>query len=481
MQLTASRREFLITAAALLTTPPQALADYASSTGTFEHLFNSQSLWNARPIDPVLGKAAIPQQDNVPYLEQGKYGTKLFRATASDGPITVRGLNNVAGIWVSDELRTRPVVVPHFPENVVPATGLDGHCEILDETTGIIHSFYQLSFDRNEKVWRAGKYTVSSVGGSGWGSPAHPDGPRASGTPSNSGILRVHEIGSAIVPHALAVAAHSNVLKSGPAYPATLQDQGGAREYSGAFPMGTLLMLPPDFDPDKLTWPNARAIARTLKVYGARLIDATSRTFAFAGEIGSQWSQAVDRNNAWQSSWAEDLTRIRDRLRPVISASGWLDAEGLAFTPVPWERMNLLSMRGPWAKQGGPEESVSGFETISKLFLFPETQRSIAYEKTVRLRDDAGSNPWFQWMEGCWYINPQPGRQYRVKAAGFGQATGGLEIRSRDGGNTLTSVSDLKIGEEAELTWPDRPSITKIFVRTQPGPPSGIRLELQIA
>src|SRR4051794_39063268 len=143
MQLTASRREFLITAAALLTTPPQALAGSASSTGTFEHLFNSQSLWNARPIDPVLGKAAIPQQDNVPYLEQGKYGTKLFRATASDGPITVRGLNNVAGIWVSDELRTRPVVVPHFPENVVPATGLDGHCEILDETTGIIHSFYQ--------------------------------------------------------------------------------------------------------------------------------------------------------------------------------------------------------------------------------------------------------------------------------------------------------------------------------------------------
>jgi hypothetical protein len=481
MQLTASRREFLITAATLLTAPPQVLASPASSTGTFEHLFNSQSLWNARPIDPVLGEVAIPQEDNVPYLEQGKYSTKLFRATASDGPVTVQGLNDGAGIWVSDELRTRPVVVPHFPENVVPATGMDGHCEILDETSGIIHSFYQLSFDKKEKVWKAGKYTVSLVRGTGWGSPAHPDGPRASGTPSNSGILRVHEIGSAVVPHALAVAAHFNVLKSGPAYPATLQDRGGSREYSGAFPMGTLFMLPPDFESDKLSWPNARAIARTLKVYGARLIDATSRTFAFAGEIGGQWSQAVDRNNVWQSSWAEDLTRIRDHLRPVISTSGWLDAEGMAFTPVPWERMNLLSMRGPWTKQGGPEESVSGFDTISDLFLFPETQRSIAYEKTVRLRDDASSNPWFQWMEGCWYINPQPGRQYRVKAAGFGQATGGLEIRSRDSGTTLASVSDLKIGEEAGITWPARPLITKVSVRAQPGPPSGIRLELQIA
>jgi hypothetical protein len=292
--------------------------------------------------------------------------------------------------------------------------------------------------------------------------------------------LRVHEIGNAVVPHALAIAAHFNVLKSGPAYPATLQDQNGSREYSGVFPMGTLFMLPPEFEADKLSWPNARVIARTLKVYGARLIDVASRTFAFAGEIGGQWSQAVDRNNAWQSSWADDLTRIRDHLRPVISTSGWMDAEGKAFTPVPWERMNLLSMRGPWTKQAGPQESVSGFETISDLFLFPVTQKSIAFEKIVRLRNDVTNNPWFQWMEGCWYINPQPGREYRVKAAGFGQATGGLEIRSSDGA-TLASVSDLKVGEEAGLIWPARPSITKVFVRAQPGPPSGIRLELQIA
>jgi hypothetical protein len=481
MQLTASRRELLITAATLLIAPPRVLASPASSTGTFEHLFNSQSLWNARPIDPVLGKGAIPQEDNVAWLEQEKYGTKLFRATASDGPITVQGRDGADGIWVADELRNRPVVVPHFPENVVPATGLDGHCEILDETNGTIHSFFQLSFDNNEKVWKAGKYTVSSVRGTGWGSPAHPDGPRASGTPSSSGILRAHEIGSSVVPHALAVAAHLNVLKSGPVYPATLQDLAGSRVYSGAFPMGTLFMLPADFDPDKLSWPNARAIARTLKVYGARLVDATFRTFAFAGEIGGQWSQAVDRNNAWQSSWAEDLVRIRDDLRPVVSTSGWLDTENMAFTPVPWERMNLLSMRGPWTKQEGPQESASGFETVSDLFLFPETKRSLVYEKTVRLRADANGNPWFQWAQGCWYINPQPDRQYRLKAAGFGQATGGLEVQARDSGNTLVSVSDLKIGEEARITWPARSAITRVFVRAQPGLPSGIRLEFQIA
>ncbi|WP_143198306.1 hypothetical protein [Bradyrhizobium sp. AS23.2] len=481
MKLTASRREFLMTLTGLLTMPPRLMASPAGSIGTFEHLFNSQSLWNARPVDPVLGTATIPRKDNVAWLEQDKYAAKLFRATASDGPMTVQGRDAAEGIWVADELRNRPVIVPHFPENVVPATGLDGHCEILDESTGFIHSFFQLSFDATEKVWKAGKYTASSVSGSGWGSPARPDGPRASGTPSTSGILRAHEIGSAIVPHALAVAAHTNALKSGPLYPATLQDTTGANEYSGSFPMGTLFMLSPDFDSEALNLPNARVIARTLKVYGARLTDTAFRTFSFAGEIGGQWSQAVDRNNLWRSSWAEDLDRIRDHLRPVISMSSWLDSEGVAFTPLPWERMNLLSMRGPWAKQEGPEESESGFETISNLFLFPETRSPIAYNQTLHLRDDASHDPWFQWTQGCWYINPKPGQRYRVKAVGFNQATGGLDVRARDGTTVLASVWDLKVGETADLTWPARASITKVFVRAPPGPPSGIRLELQAA
>jgi hypothetical protein len=481
MKLTASRREFLITMTGLLTMPPRLLAGPAGSTGTFKHLFNSQSLWNARPIDPVLGKAAIPQKDNVAWLEQDKYAAKLFRGRAADGPMTVQGRDASEGIWVADELRNRPVIVPHFPENVVPATGLDGHCEILDESTGLIHSFYQLGFDSAEKVWKAGKYTVSSVSGTGWGSPARPDGPRASGTPSTSGILRAHEIDSAVVPHALAVAAHSNVLKSGPLYPATLQDLSGMDEYSGSFPMGTLFMLPADFDSEALSSPNARVIARTLKAYGARLTDTAFRTFSFAGEIGGQWSQAVDRNNIWRSSWAQDLDRIRDHLRPVISTSGWLDSEGVPFAPLPWERMNLLSMRGPWMQQEGPEASASGFETTSELFLFPETRSPATYNKTIHLRDSVSRDPWFQWTQGCWYVNPEPGRQYRVKAVGFGQATGGFDVRRRDSGGILASISGLKIGDAAEITWPSGAPITKVFIGTPPGPPSGIRLELQLA
>lgn len=481
MKLAASRREFLVTLTALLTMPPRLLASSAGTTGTFEHPFNSQSLWNARPVDAVLGKATIPEADNVAWLEEERYASKLFRATATDGPMAVQGKDAAEGIWVADELRNRPVILPHFPENVVPATGLDGHCEILDESTGLIHSFYQLSFDTAEKVWKAGKYTTSSVNGTGWGSPARPDGPRASGTPSTSGILRAHEIGSSIVPHALAVAAHTNALRSGPLYPATLQDLTGADEYSGSFPMGTLFMLPPDFDSETLASPNARVIARTLKVYGARLTDTAFRTFSFAGEIGGQWSQAVDRSDAWQSSWAADLVKIRDHLRPVISTSSWLDSKGAAFAPLPWERMNLLSMRGPWAKQEGPEETVSGFETTSELFLFPETRSPITFNQTLHQRDDGSRAPWFQWTQGCWYVNPKPGQRYRVKAAGFGQATAGLDVRARGGTNILASVWDLKVGEETEITWPARAAVTKVFVHTLPGPPSGIRLELQAA
>lgn len=449
----------------------------SSTTGTFERPYNSQSLWNARPIAPELGAARIPAVNNKAYLEQSKeWGSRLFLATAADGPIVVQGRDNPAGVWVADELQNRNVVIPHFPKDIVPASGSDGHCEIFDEATGFIHSFYRLILDPDQKVWRAAKYTACSVVGTGWGSPERPDGPRASGTPSSSGILRTHEVGSDIVPHALAVVAHANVFKSGPIFPATMEDRNGFEGYSGSFPIGTLFMLPPDFEADRLNWPHARTIARTLKVFGARLIDSTIGTFGFAGEIGSDWSQYVGKYNLWHPSWAEDLAKIRDSLRPLVSASRWLDADGNEFTPLSWEQMNLLSMRGPWARLEGPPGGEGRYETTANLFLFPEISAPLAYRKTIRLRNDKAREPWFQWMSGSWYINPQPDREYRLRAEGFGDAIASLEIR---GESVLLSSSDIGVGQEAKINWPGGASLTSVTVRARPGPPSGIRLAVE--
>jgi hypothetical protein len=471
-----SRREFFIGALSLIASTQRAFPARSSSTGTFERPYNSQSLWNAHPLAPVLGTATIPT-NNKAYLESSEqWGSKLFRATAADGSLVIQGRSNPKGVWVADEIQNRNVLLPHCPENVVPASGSDGHCEILDEVTGLIHSFYRLIFDADSKVWRADQYTVTRAGGTGWGSPECPDGPRASGTPSTSGLLRAHEIGSDIVNHALAVVAPANVFRSGPTFPATMEDRGGFSHYSGNFPMGTLFMLPPDFEADQLNWPNSRAIARTLKVFGARLVDQTNDTFGFSGERGSAWSQWVGLNNVWHPSWPQDLAKIRDSLRPVVSTSKWLDADGNEFSPVPWEKMNLLSMRGPWIKQERLNNGEGSYETTSNSFLFSELSTPLTYRKMIQLRNDKEKEPWFQWMGGTWYLNPLANREYRLKAEGFGDATVALELRSSDG----LSTSELKAGQEAKITWPSGAALTSVIVRGYPGPPSGIRLTLEL-
>jgi hypothetical protein len=478
-----SRREALIGTASLLAVPRLTVASAAGgpATGTFERPFGAQSLWNARPIDPLLGNEGIPAVNNNAYLEQSQYSSKLYRARASDGPAEVQGRDNPSGVWVADELQLRNVLIPHFPEETVPAAGSDGHCEIFDETTGLVHSFYRLIFDVGSKVWRASKYTVGAITSTGWGSPECPDGPRASATPSTSGLLRAHELGSEFVPHALAVAAHANVFRSGPVFPATLEDRNGPARYSGAFPMGTLFMLPTDFEADRLNWPNSRAIARTLKLYGARLIDQTQRTFSFGGEMNGGWSQAVGPGNIWRNSWAQDLTKIRDGLRPVVSVSRWLDANGKEFVPQPWERMNLLSMRGPWRSQGEMSGSVGGrYDTTSKLFLFPELRVPVSYRKMVPLRDDTKAEPWFQWTNGGWYRNPIPNHQYRLRAEGIGNASATFEIRPADGKRNLVSISDMRPGEESQIIWPAEGYWTSLVIQGFPGPPAGIRLLLEL-
>jgi hypothetical protein len=240
--------------------------------------------------------------------------------------------------------------------------------------------------------------------------------------------------------------------------------------------MGTLFMLPPDFDAESLNWPNTRAIARTLKVFGARLIDATGDTFGFAGERGSTWSQWVGLDKVWHTSWPQDLTRIRDSLRPVVSTPKWLDADGNEFSPVPWEKMNLLSMRGPWTKQERLNSGEGSYETTSNSFLFSELSAPLSYRKVIQLCNDKVKEPWFQWMSGAWYLNPLANREYRLRAEGFGEATATLEIRSSDG----LSTSELKGGQEAKITWPGGAALTSVIVRGYPGPPSGIRLSLEL-
>jgi hypothetical protein len=446
----------------------------------FEKPFSPQSLWNARPVRPVLGNTGIPASNNRAYLEQGSFSSRVFAATTSDLAVTIAGAQDARGPWVADELRHREVVIPHFPAQTQPATGSDGHCEIYDQESGLIHSLYGMKYDVGAQLWRARKYTVVSASGSGWGSPERPDGPRAAGVSTAGGLLRIHEAESLSVAHALAVAADASALASGPIYPATLEDRDGDRRYKGPFEMGTLLMLPQDFDESSLAYPHARAIAIALKTFGARIVDQTVGTFALYGEISSAWSQSRNAVGAWATGWAADLTRIRDALRPVVSVGGWLDANGASFAPPAWSDMNLLSMRGPWAAPNGASVSGCEFDTTTRLLKLPACDQPLAIRKVLYPRDDGVPASWFKWQNAMrWYVNPEAASTYRVVAYGAGECEGAFEVRTADSAQRLCSTRSIRPGESDELDIPPSGApVCIVHVLKHPGPAAAIRLEM---
>lgn len=446
----------------------------------FAQPFSAQSLWNARPLRPVLGSIGIPAANNRAYLEQGRFSSRVFAASQSDPMVKIAGAQDSRGVWVADELRHREVEIPHFPADTQPATGSDGHCEIHDPESGLIHSLYGMKYDAGAQLWRAKKYTVVSAAGSGWGSPERPDGPRAAGVSTAGGLLRIHEAMSLEVSHALAVAADASALRSGPLFPATLQDRDGEKRYAGPLAMGTLLMLPQDFDEAGLAYPHARAIALALKKYGARLVDQTVGTFAFYGEIGSQWSQSRNAFGVWSTEWQRDLTQIRDALRAVVSADGWIDASGARFTPPAWSDMNLLSMRGPWTLPNGTAAPDCTFDTVSRMLLLPACEQPLTIRKLIYPRDDATSAAWFKWQDAMrWYVNPQAASTYRIAAYGTGECAASFEIRTGDGSQHLSSTRSLAPSEKDEIAIPrDGAPLCVVHVLKPPGPPAAIRLEV---
>jgi hypothetical protein len=263
-------------------------------------------------------------------------------------------------------------------------------------------------------------------------------------------------------------------------FPATLEDSDGGKRYTGQFAMGTLLMLPTDFDELNLAFPHARAIARTLKTFGARLVDQTVGTFAFYGEIGGAWSQSRNRAGAWESRWETDLTRIRDALRPVISVGGWLDANGVRFVPKAWSDINLLSMRGPWTLANGSDGADCEFDTVSGLLILPACDRPLIFRKLLYLREDALPAGWFKWESAMrWYTNPQAGSVYRIVASGAGECEASFEIRTRDAARSLTATRSLRPGEVDSITVPaDGSPLCAVHVLKLPGPAAAIRLEV---
>jgi hypothetical protein len=133
--------------------------------GTVLRPFSAASPWNSKPVNPRFGSFVIPASDHVPAIAEGTWSTGVFEAGPSDPPMTVQGLPGTRGLWHPDAETYGDVTIPRWPANVLPASGADGHAEIVDPLTGIVHSFWKLR--QADGKWVAAQYAWTRIDGRG--------------------------------------------------------------------------------------------------------------------------------------------------------------------------------------------------------------------------------------------------------------------------------------------------------------------------
>jgi len=436
--------------------------------GTFLKPFLADSLWNSRPVEPTFSSFEIPKSTYSPFVGTGDYSTGVFLAAESDPPVVIHPGEGRSGIWDPDaeELRSS-VVIPHWPVGVAPATGTDGHGDVIDQVTGIVHSFYQLKYNKASGQWTATQYAWSSIKGTGWGDPAHYfQGARAAGVSATAGLIRKSEIddGLPVYQHALAMSLTFNALSARPTYiyPATSADTGAETQNSGLIPEGALMMLPPDYDSAKIVSPQLRKIADTLKVYGAYIVDRNTGTpFVIYVENGSGFS--LHPGGTWNSGVAADLDHIRAGLRQVLSAKDWIDGNGQKFTPNKTHR-NVLSMRGPWVMVDGVQPG--SFDTWSQSLSFPAPADGRPVIQKNVSSTGLGHVDWAK-------ISPGTPMRFTVNATGSAQ----LQLVVFGDGKKVADSGGLSSGASFQFVWPADGTITLIAISGS-STPSSVSAEL---
>jgi len=381
--------------------------------------FAASSPWNSKPVRYTLGNDVIPPDAYDAVISAGAFSTSFYLASATDGPVTIYGVMD------ADSQTVKDLVLPHWPAGIVPAAGSDGHIDVFDSVTGIIHSFWvaKVSGDR----WTARLYAWSKVHESGFGDPAHfYQGARAAAVPTSAGIIRKHEIddGKDQYSHALAMSLTFSALSPiapGYIFPATAADDSFAAN-KGKIPEGALMMLPPDFDLNKISNLAIRKVAKTLMTYGAYVVDRNTGTpFAIYQEIGTKsiagWQQGADTR------------MIRVALRQA-NVEQFVDANGITYTPN--LKQNILSMRGNYYLNSGKVKS--SFDTYSQKRIWGKTE-----VKSNELL-------YIPWPIVSW-AKPIPGDMYTVTA----KTEGGARFRFQVGSFNSGLMAN---GESKSFKWP---------------------------
>lgn len=308
------------------TTSPQVTGVQIGADGATP--FAPTSVWNQAiaadaPVDPRSSQlvAAFNEQWHNVYgtigVNTDKFSIPIYRVPRDQPTVTVGG-NPDPACNSSPSLRRQLAAVP-IPSDAHPANGTDKSLAIWQPSTDTLWEMWVVEKDA------AGHWTscwggrITGVSKSNGVFP-WPYGVAASGLSYVGGTMKVSELESGEINHALAVTVVHTT--SGVQVPPANRNDGNSTD-PDAIPIGTRFRLDPNVDVDALgLGKQGTAIARALQKYGMYVTD-TSGAVVFIAEDGQPYV-AEGQGDPYATMFAK---------RPVYEV----------LAGIPWDRLQVMA------------------------------------------------------------------------------------------------------------------------------------------
>lgn len=283
-----------------------------STAGSVDRLFSSSSPWNT-PIaagvasDPDSSQIVDRVLDNpslVMNLNMYAFGIPFYTAGPSTPRIGLGGNSPVGPVPLEPQWR--------------PNDGADHKMNVIDPTTRTVYELQGFDPAQRSVTWAVKKDYTSSLG------DGYPQdgmaGPTGSGLTQSGGVVRLAEIASGRIDHALSFITSRPVNRY--RYPASHSD-GNATGIG--LEEGMRIQLDPTLDLDSIAGitPGEKTIARALQRYGAYCTDTGGGNNQAMGFYVEK-PKAGDKDPYPSAGFAQDWAQLphipRDRLR-VLSTS----------------------------------------------------------------------------------------------------------------------------------------------------------------
>lgn len=293
------------------------------STGDRPYFDRADWLWEPIPAAPILDPHSGAMVD---LLQQGYHGANLWdfgvtlRGPELVTPSTPRYDIDFANVpeWGSDPFGSDTMPIP--VDTPVPP-GSDGHVAIADPTT-----------NQTYNLWRA--VNRGSQWGASWGAKTaldgdgrEPDGYSSTGAglARFAAVVRVSEIATGAIPHALFFSTDMAAPAANFRYPAPRSDGSNPAHVATPIPEGARVQLDPTIDIESIPGitPFEKVVAKALQTYGAYCGDNGGARMAFMFEFEDGTNPGATYLAAGASEDAFEMTHIPwARLRVLNSWNG---------------------------------------------------------------------------------------------------------------------------------------------------------------